>query len=189
MKVCSSCKVKKNLEEFYKDKSREDGFYPQCKSCRRIYYKKYYTKNKERIKKETKNYKEKNIERYKELISNWRKENFERNANLKREWVKKNKEKLSFSNINTQNKRRVKQKYTDINEEFLVELKKNTKVCFLCNTILNNIKNHPSQYNLDHIVPLNMGGEHIKNNVRYICANCNKRRPRDGSDIKMKVII
>lgn len=36
---------------------------------------------------------------------------------------------------------------------------------------------------LDHIKPLCIGGLHMKDNVRYVHGICNKRRPRDGSDI------
>lgn len=37
-KKCTKCGLKKPLKEFNKDKTREDGLYPQCKSCRKQYY-------------------------------------------------------------------------------------------------------------------------------------------------------
>jgi hypothetical protein len=35
---------------------------------------------------------------------------------------------------------------------------------------------------LDHIIPLNIGGTHTIGNVRIICRKCNSSRPKDGSD-------
>src|ERR1043165_290665 len=35
-KVCSKCKMEKSLNEFNKDKSQKSGYYPSCKTCKRI---------------------------------------------------------------------------------------------------------------------------------------------------------
>lgn len=35
---------------------------------------------------------------------------------------------------------------------------------------------------LDHIVPINVGGTYTIGNVRIICRQCNQQRPKDGSD-------
>ena len=45
MKICSKCKIPKLETEFYKDKRRENGLYPQCKAC----FKKYREDNKEKV--------------------------------------------------------------------------------------------------------------------------------------------
>jgi len=37
MKVCKKCKVEKELTEFFKDKSKKDGFRSNCKSCVKVY--------------------------------------------------------------------------------------------------------------------------------------------------------
>jgi hypothetical protein len=46
VKVCTKCKVEKELTEFHKDKRSKDGLRSKCKSCRR----KYREANKERMK-------------------------------------------------------------------------------------------------------------------------------------------
>ena len=79
---------------------------------------------------------------------------------------------------NNHHKRRVVYDDTDITTEWLMQLNKNTKFCVLCNEELYN-KNR----NLDHIIPINIGGRHIMENVRFVCASCNNKRPKDGSDI------
>ncbi len=38
MKLCGTCKSLKEFTEFSPDKRRKDGHYPQCKSCRKEYY-------------------------------------------------------------------------------------------------------------------------------------------------------
>lgn len=38
-------------------------------------------------------------------------------------------------------------------------------------------------HDIDHIVPLNIGGPHHPANCRVITANANRSRPKDGSDL------
>jgi hypothetical protein len=35
-KLCSKCKLEKSLSEFYKNKCIKSGYYPSCKSCKKI---------------------------------------------------------------------------------------------------------------------------------------------------------
>jgi hypothetical protein len=51
MKICSRCKTKKDLTQFYKEKSRKDGYGMYCKECEKEYKKQYYLNNKEQFKK------------------------------------------------------------------------------------------------------------------------------------------
>lgn len=48
MKQCSKCKKKKDLSEFYRDKTRKNGYHPVCKVCKNAYGKKYYHTSPER---------------------------------------------------------------------------------------------------------------------------------------------
>ena len=48
-KVCKSCRTIKQLWEFYKDKSKHDGYQAQCKNCNKNKRKEYYDKNKDDI--------------------------------------------------------------------------------------------------------------------------------------------
>lgn len=56
------------------------------------------------------------------------------------------------------------------------------KRCPLCEVRLVNEPYLPASKELDHIVPLNVGGTHTLGNVRIICRTCNIGRPKDGSD-------
>jgi hypothetical protein len=61
-KKCNKCGIEKSLEEFYKDKSKKDGYRASCKEC----VKKYYQENKEHIKERDKKYYQENKEKVKE---------------------------------------------------------------------------------------------------------------------------
>lgn len=41
MKICKKCNSLKELSNFHKDKSSNDGYYRWCKNCKQIYDKKY----------------------------------------------------------------------------------------------------------------------------------------------------
>jgi hypothetical protein len=105
MKICSKCKIKKGLSDFYKNKIREDGLHGQCKDCMNAAYK---PKTKEQANRDAKNYAKRHPQRKKETFRNWyynNKEsylplNYERRkipeAKAKSEkWRKENKEKLN----------------------------------------------------------------------------------------------
>lgn len=70
-KKCSECKIIKNINEFYINRSCKDGYQYRCKGCANIYDKKYREKNKKEINKYKKKYREENKDYFKE----WRKEN------------------------------------------------------------------------------------------------------------------
>ena len=70
-KVCSKCKVCKNICGFSRDKSRTDGLYPSCKECEKKRFKLYRIENKEKLKEKYKKDKEKNPN----YIKDWHKKN------------------------------------------------------------------------------------------------------------------
>ena len=59
-KVCSKCKVDKNLSDYYKNKSKKDGLCELCKSCLSAIQKEYYQNNREAVIQRTKKYAAKN---------------------------------------------------------------------------------------------------------------------------------
>jgi len=118
----------------------------------------------------------------------WRKENeghlrnynkLKYNKEKRRERRKNNRE----GDLNYKHKRRAKEKETDITSTFLKQLKENTNTCIICNKLMNEISYNPLQKTLDHIITLHSGGTHTKNNVRFICRQCNLERPKDSRDI------
>ena len=78
--------------------------------------------------------------------------------------------------LNNIHKRRLRIKFTDIDSKWLKKLYEDTNTCEVCNRKM-------KDKSIDHILPLNVGGLHIKSNVRIICLKCNQQRPKNGSDI------
>ena len=48
-KVCSKCKVEKDLGEFPKDKTKRDGLHNMCKECRHLLHAKWRADNPEKM--------------------------------------------------------------------------------------------------------------------------------------------
>lgn len=71
---------------------------------------------------------------------------------------------------------------SDITADQEREMRRRTRKCRLCGIWMTSKLNRPNSKHLDHIVPINQGGTHTHGNVRIICADCNLRRPKDGSD-------
>jgi hypothetical protein len=82
MKTCNKCN-KSKAEDEYGPKRRK------CKTCIAEEAKKYYEKNRDKIKERNKKWKEKNREKCRETEKRWR----ENNPDYKKQWVKKNPEK------------------------------------------------------------------------------------------------
>lgn len=77
----------------------------------------------------------------------------------------------------------------DITPGYELELRRRAKRCPLCNVRLADVAFLPSGKELDHIVPVNVGGTHTIGNVRIICRGCNGRRPKNGSDYEGPVTL
>jgi hypothetical protein len=193
LKFCPCCKEQKNNTEFYTNNKKKDRLSCYCKVCEKEKVKKWQSKNLSKVREATKKWKkenrdkvayhnrswtENNREKSCEKAKKWKMKNLEKASNIPKNWRKNNREKYLASNKNSSHRRRVNYKETDINVNFLLTLKEETKNCSICGTALNNVQHSPSQYNLDHIIPLIVGGKHSKDNVRYICRKCNLSRKR-----------
>lgn len=71
---------------------------------------------------------------------------------------------------------------SDITPEQELAMRHKTRKCPLCRVFMTGKPGRPNSKHLDHIVPLGIGGTHTHGNVRIICATCNLKRPKDGSD-------
>jgi hypothetical protein len=81
MKRCSKCKRKKSKIEFYKNRSKRDGYSCDCKDCRRKYQQ--TEEYKERHKKYAKRYYQQNPQEVKKRTKKWEQ------SKKGKEWAKK----------------------------------------------------------------------------------------------------
>lgn len=79
-------------------------------------------------------------------------------------------------------RRKTAGRYGDVTPAYEQALRDKAKCCPLCRVRLIVQPYQPASKELDHIVPLGVGGTHTIGNVRIICRSCNLKRPKDGSD-------
>lgn len=71
---------------------------------------------------------------------------------------------------------------SDITPEQETKMRRKARKCPLCGVFMTGKPWLPNSKELDHILPICMGGTHTHGNVRIICRKCNLSRPKDGSD-------
>jgi hypothetical protein len=135
----------------------------------REYYKRY--NKSDRIKNYHREYQK--TEEYKKKVKEYR--NSDRWKEIRKAYAASPVGRASIYNEKYRRKSRLKK--TDITYKWLLDLRNNTFICDICK------KKLFGPVHLDHIIPLNIGGKHLMNNVRYVHMSCNVRRPHDGSDI------
>lgn len=191
LQKCTYCGEWKSFNEFSKHKKMKYGINTICLECGIEKVKKWREENPELKQKLDKKYYEENKEKFSEKNKELYKLNKEKYIQKSKKYYEENKEKIlekvaayrqtdkgKMVKINSNNKRRAILKENDITKEYLLKLKKENTHCPLCGNKMNDIKNDPYQYNLDHILPLSSGGRHIKENIRFICRSCNISRAK-----------
>lgn len=113
----------------------------------------------------------------------WYRKNEKKETKRKVQWNREHKEIHYARTSNNRHQRRATKKETDITAEWLVWLKNITTYCPLTETKMTNVAGKDNSKQLDHIVPLSLGGKHTKSNVRFISRKANLTRPNDASDI------
>jgi hypothetical protein len=93
-----------------------------------------------------------------------------------KKWVRNHPDTRKIVSSNCCHKRRLKYKDGDVSSSFLLNLYKTTTICALCGIELIDNGKLPNGRNLDHIIPLSIGGRHTASNIRYICRTCNLTR-------------
>lgn len=79
-------------------------------------------------------------------------------------------------------KRRTARRAHDVTPAYEAALRTKARHCPLCQVRLISKPHLPASKELDHIIPIVVGGTHTIGNVRIICRKCNQQRPKDGSD-------
>lgn len=167
------------------------------KAYMKEYSKKYRNENREGLSLQKKKYYTENAESDHIRCARYREEHKEKIISDKKEYYQKNKEKIllhikKYKENNRETVRATKRNYkykralqlkeTDITKDFLLSLSKTSVSCEICGVGMIGAHGYKNSKQLDHIVPLNVGGKHERNNVRYICATCNNMRPMNGKD-------
>lgn len=177
VKQCSKCGLEKDIDEFYKHSGHKDRRQSHCKICNNEASSNYYMINKDKIDTRVNQYNKDNAEKRKVYRLN--------NRGKIREYERQyfHTERGKQVKYNCKNKRRAMQDLSDVDISWLLRIKNSANICPLCSVEMNEIRYDKRSKHIDHIIPINIGGLHMKDNVRFICQQCNLTRPRDGSDI------
>jgi len=197
-KICTTCKINKDISEFYKRKDSNQTHRSQCKKCisdkTKIYAnshleqknkqsKRYYLENKESIDIRTKAWNKNNPDKIAEYCKTYAKNHPNRVKEKARKYFKTEKGKLSSRN-NWSKRRSLKRNQNDNTIDIkyleLLKIKQNNK-CFYCECELD--FKGDRLVHLDHYMPLSKGGKHSVGNVVFACRDCNLSK---GSNIPTK---
>ena len=158
MKVCSKCKIEKDITMFVRDKTKHDGYRSSCKECRVKSGddKRFRDRHKNRLANYHREYRELNREETNKNSRDYRSRDRARSRAIVKNARHKRREIESISNLTG------------------IELKKwsdtQTKICSYCGEYCK------ANYEIDHIVPLANGGRHEIENLTISCSPCNKRK-------------
>jgi hypothetical protein len=206
-KVCSKCKEWKPFSEFGKSKtSKYDGLRCWCKDCSYDAQCKYrannrdkvnqaavkwrkenterarelekarYAKNPEKYREKAVNKRNNNLEKFRGLFREWRANNLEKALDATRRWRKNNPEKVLQ---NTRNRRARKKAAGGriTAQEWAGVLERYGRKCLYpgCNK---------TDIQMDHVMPLVMGGTHTKDNVQPLCSFHNSSKGDKYADYR-----
>lgn len=156
-KFCKKCGHEKNLEEFYKDSSKKDGYRPDCKICRKKYLRLYYQKNK----------KKKLLQ-----VAKYRIQNKLKIKNRMKKYNETDKGKATIARGHHNRRSREKNTLSLLtHNEWSMVLSLQEYKCACCKNFFDDTT--PEK---DHIIPISKGGNLIINNVQALCRQCNNTK-------------
>lgn len=165
VKICTKCNVEKELDEFYKDKSKKDGLSSSCKECKSTQNKSYTDSHK----KEKSEYDAKRRAEKRDEINTKKREYYHtKGKEVEKIWRLANWGKVLNYAKNSKGKRRALERSYDLPaSELIAWVDSQDKICTYCKCDCS------EKYHIDHVVPLSKGGEHAISNFTIACPFCN----------------
>jgi len=164
-KTCRKCNKEKPAKEFDVNPRVSSGYYSTCQECRRATANAWKRANKDRIRE----YEEKNRDHLRELRREWHIRNHDRFLATRRKHYRTPKARLY--GLLRMHERRVA-KDGKVTPDQVRELKARQKKCYYCKRLFNDTL----KSTLDHVIPLNKGGQHDISNIVLACKSCNSKK-------------
>ena len=178
LKKCASCGEEKelNLENFGIRKSSKTGFDSRCKECRKKYDKERYQKNKDRLNNKSKEYYRKNSDARKEYGKKYYAENVDKCRKTNKSWERANHIKRRV--INDKSRAGAFGCTSVLTEKKWLQIKAIFKnCCAYCGMGENeHLKKYGEHLHIEHITPLEDGGNSEMGNVVPACRYCNNSK-------------
>lgn len=173
-KVCKSCRIAKDADEFYKDKRVKDGLYGQCAEC-------WQTNNRNASNAAQSRWAERNPNGHLEIGRRWRTNNPEKSRAFTRKWARNNKTKVKAKRERWARENRARVALyaqerrareagasgTTTPAQLQARIDYYGGRCFVCLGAYEAI---------DHVIALNKGGTNWPANLRPVCTPCNSSK-------------
>lgn len=165
VRVCTKCRLTVPAPRFgFRPDGRNSGFLSRCQDCRKLDSRAYRQRQ---LAKDPESWRAK----VREDARRWRTKNPERKAEIDKQRKKRNPEKMRRQWNRVDNRRRAARANVEArdvlpNDELLA---KQGGRCANCR-----VKGKSVEWNLDHVMPLALGGVHAPHNVQMLCAKCNR---------------
>ena len=162
-KTCTRCKTVKPLDDFYVNRKAKDGRQSQCRPCTKAYGAKWYAENRERLLDYHAKYRAENRERRTAYGAKWRADNPEYNAQYRAD------NPHAYWEANYRSRARalgfdpVVRSFT---REDMLTYWNNGPFCIYCDAPFTEI---------EHLIPVGLGGIHAVENVAPSCGPCNRQ--------------
>ena len=183
-KCCSSCGLFMPLAEFSKDRTKPSGFKKRCKPCHAAQTRDWRDANAAKVNERKREWRIKNLAkvRAKDLAycartrdkararaSKWYSENKDRAYLSAVDWKARNKERVRLYSRFHSHIRRTGSGRLSVPAIFEL-MKKQSHRCAYCRVSIK------SKYELDHIMPIALGGANVRENIQLTCSPCNRRK-------------
>lgn len=181
-KRCPRCQRELPTAAFTKDRHRRDGLNAYCAQCNSEMGKIRRAADPSAFRAWAKKWRDANPEKQSEISRRYHAEHVEEIHIRKCRNYAENSASHRMKARHYRHLFRQGTKNTDLTIADLSELLAGRTMCPCCGK---KMTDGPGvrQKNLDHIIPIAVGGTHTVANVRVICRACNLARPRDGSDL------
>lgn len=199
MKVCSKCKIEKELSEFPKQSCQKDGLRPSCKVCHNLSNKEYVAKNREKVLERSRAAYHKDIEKSRSTSLDYYYRNRDvitkkQSARNREKWSEKTDEEKYLHGLKHRKRQLLwKSEHSDRIAYHLANrraTKKNATPAWLTKEQKKEIAQfyktakimsefHEIEYQVDHIEPLcgkTSNGLHVPWNLQVITAEENRRK-------------
>jgi len=184
-KICTKCKIKKELENFVKKKNGLYGLDSVCKICKSNINKAYREQNKKKLSIYDKEKYLNNCISIKKSVSKYYINNKKKRKSYNKIYRLTENGRMS-DRLHSLKRRALKLSTSDgtitkYNLDLLLSIQNNK--CYYCKCKLD-INKH-----LDHYIPLSKNGEHSIYNVVWSCASCNLHKSDTIPDKKLSLFI
>ena len=184
-KTCSppcAAEWKKQLDRNYYQENREriienvSKYAEANKDKISEFHREYYLQHREKIKQKRKEYREENAEYISAWQLEYRRKNADKLAQYFRDYAAENKDKINAWGRSRHARVKGAKKWEVVTREDVTD--KYGWDCHICkDPIPKDVDRlHPLYLNLDHVVPLAHGGDHLLSNLRPSHASCNKQK-------------